>query len=139
MNDKNPENEPLRILLVDDMPMNLDLAVRLLTRRGHQVTAVENGQRAVEAFQKEAFDVILMDLQMPILDGFQATRRIRKHEADQSPTSRIPIIAITASDDMGDRQNCREAGMDGFITKPIDIKTVVQTICDIIANTKKTL
>lgn len=134
---KIPGNEPspsLKILLADDMPMNVELAVKLLTRRGHNVVAVEDGQQAVEQFKSEPFDVILMDVQMPVVDGLQATRMIRKHEAEQPTPSHIPIIAMTANDDPDDRRECKEAGMDGFITKPIDIKTIVGTIREIIEN-----
>lgn len=135
----SPANEPpppLKILLADDMPMNIDLAVKLLTRRGHKVTAVENGQQAVETFQRETFDVILMDVHMPIADGLEATRAIRALEAGQS---HIPIIAMTANNDESDKEDCRSAGMDGFITKPIEIKTIVSTIREIIKNTKERL
>lgn len=134
---KIPGNEPspsLKILLADDMPMNVELAVKLLTRRGHNVVAVGDGQQAVEQFKSEPFDVILMDVQMPVVDGLQATRMIRKHEAEQPAPSHIPIIAMTANDDPDDRRECKEAGMDGFITKPIDIKTIVATIREIIEN-----
>ncbi|MBI5728151.1 MAG: response regulator, partial [Candidatus Magasanikbacteria bacterium] len=87
----------MKILLADDMPMNVELTVKLLTRRGHNVVAVEDGQQAVEQFKSEPFDVILMDVQMPVVDGLQATRMIRKHEAEQPTPSHIPIIARTAN------------------------------------------
>ena len=128
---------PLKILLADDTPINIQLTVKLLTRRGHTVVAVEDGQQAVEAFQREPFDVILMDVQMPVVDGLQATRLIRKQEADRPGSSHIPIIAMTANNDESDKQNCREAGMDGFITKPIEIKTIADTIREIIESSQR--
>lgn len=131
-----------KILLADDMPMNLALAAKLLTRRGHKVVSVENGKQAVEAFQKENFDVVLMDMQMPEIDGLEAARIIRRYEEERSQkeaprAGRTPIIAMTANDDENDRRQCREAGMDGFITKPIEIKTVDQTIRQIIEQARK--
>lgn len=125
-----------KILLADDMPMNLALAIKLLTRRGHQVTSVENGKQAVEAFKNERFDVVLMDMQMPEMDGLEAARAIRKYEAEQSQKGRVPIIAMTANDDVSDKRECEQAGMDGFITKPLEIKTVDPTIRAIVEKTK---
>jgi CheY-like chemotaxis protein len=131
---------PLKILLADDMPMNLQLVVKLLTRRGHIVTAVENGEQAYESYKNNIFDVVLMDMQMPVMDGLEATRMIRKFEThqdqQQGTRSHTPIIAMTANDDENDKEACKKAGMDGFITKPIEIKTVVTTIRQIIDDTK---
>lgn len=131
---------PLKILLADDQPINVALVEKLLTRRGHSVVTAENGELAVEAFKKEIFDAVLMDMQMPVMDGLEATRKIRQYEAGQEAQrgsrSHIAIIAMTANDDENDRQACKDAGMDGFITKPIEIKTVVATIREIIDNTK---
>jgi len=125
--------ESLKILLADDTPMNVALATKLLIRRGHQVTSVENGLQAFETYQKEKFDVILMDVQMPIMDGIEATQKIRETESQESgPRGRIPIIALTANDGEADRKRYLESGMDGVITKPLDIKTMVQTMREII-------
>ena len=129
---------PLKILLADDLPMNLALVEKLLIRRGHTVRTVENGQQALEACKQETFDAVLMDMQMPVMDGIEATRLIRQHESDQGTHPHVPIIAMTANDDENDKQACRKAGMDGFITKPIEIKTIGTTIREIIDNAKKT-
>lgn len=123
-----------KILLADDNPMNLDLAARLLTKRGHQVTTAENGEDAVQAYLDNTFDVILMDLEMPGISGVEAARQIRAKEKasaiDTPPYT--PIVAMTAHDEEAERTACLVVGMDGFITKPIDIKTIHQTIRDII-------
>lgn len=123
-----------KILLVDDNPANLDLAVRLLTKRGYEVVTAENGQEAVDRFLENVFDVILMDLEMPVMSGIEAARQIRAKEKaaaiDTPPYT--PIIAMTAHDEETERTSCLVVGMDGFITKPIDIKSIHQTIQKII-------
>ena len=123
-----------KILLADDNPVNLDLTTRLLTKRGHEVVTVENGQEAVDCFLENVFDVILMDLEMPVMSGIEAARQIRAKERataiDTPPYT--PIIAMTAHDEEAERTSCLVVGMDGFITKPIDIKTLHQTIQEII-------
>ena len=103
----------LRVLVADDSPTNLKLTTRMLENRDHSVTAVENGRLAVEAIRLEAYDVVLMDLQMPVMDGIEATAAIRAEESTKG--SHVPIVAITAYDD---RQRCMEAGMDGYLAKP---------------------
>ena len=90
----------------------------LLQRRGHQVKVAEHGRAALEAFTREHFAVILMDMQMPIMDGIEATREIRKQEKLRQ-ADRTPIIAMTANAMEGDRERCLEAGMDDYISKPI--------------------
>ena len=135
-----PERRKLyKILLVEDTPQNIKLAFRLLTKRGHTVVVAENGQLAVENVKKENFDVILMDVQMPVMDGLEATKEIRKWESDHSTTqllNHLPIIAMTASAMKGDRERCLEAGMNGYISKPIKIKEVGKLINDIIDQSK---
>jgi CheY-like chemotaxis protein/nitrogen-specific signal transduction histidine kinase len=108
--------EPLRILLAEDNPVNQKLAVKLLEKQGHTVTVAGDGRRAVEAFQGGLFDLILMDVHMPEMDGLEATRQIRQMEAGRT---RTPIIALTALAMTGDREICLAAGMDGFVAKPI--------------------
>jgi two-component system sensor histidine kinase/response regulator len=103
----------LKILIADDSPTNLRLTTRMLENRDHSVTAVENGQLAVEAIRLGSFDVVLMDLQMPVMDGIQATAAIRADEGARGV--HVPIVAITAYDD---RQRCSDAGMDGYLEKP---------------------
>ncbi len=112
-----PQLSPLNLLLAEDSLANQKLAVGLLTRWGHQVSVVHNGAEAVEAVRARAFDAVLMDVQMPEMDGLQATVEIRSREA--STGRRVPIIAMTAHAMKGDRERCLEAGMDGYVAKPI--------------------
>jgi two-component system sensor histidine kinase/response regulator len=107
----------LRILLAEDNRVNQVLAVRLLEKRGHEVTVAGNGEEAIEALDRQAFDLVLMDVQMPEMDGLQATAAIRKGEMKTG--RHIPIIAMTAHAMAGDKERCLEAGMDDYITKPI--------------------
>jgi CheY-like chemotaxis protein len=102
------------------------LAVALLTRQGHAVTITNNGKEAVAAVDRESFDVILMDIQMPEMDGLEATAAIR---AKEIPAGRhTPIIAMTAHALKGDRERCLEAGMDGYVTKPIRPQDLYQAV-----------
>lgn len=115
----------LRILLAEDNVVNQHLAVRLLTKWGHDVTVCGNGREAVDAVANQTFDVVLMDVQMPVLDGLAATREIRQREQDTG--RHVPIIALTAHAMKSDRELCLAAGMDAFVSKPIrpDELTVV--------------
>ncbi|MCP3995415.1 MAG: PAS domain S-box protein [bacterium] len=106
----------LRVLLAEDSPINQKLAVRLLARRGHEVTVVDDGRQAVAAFQNGDFDIILMDIQMPELDGFGATAEIRELESEIG--GHIPIVALTAHAMAGDETRCLEGGMDAYVSKP---------------------
>ena len=123
-----------KILLADDNPMNLDLTSRLLKKKGHEVTTAENGEQAVALFLQDTFDVILMDLEMPVIGGIEAAQQIRaKEKASAIDTpAYTPIIAMTAHDQESEKTACLVVGMDGFISKPIDIKTLSQTIQEII-------
>ncbi len=112
------ESAPLRILLAEDNRVNQQVAVSLLERRGHRVEVVENGRRVVERWAAGEFDVILMDLQMPEMDGWEATRLIRDRERGQG--SRIPIVALTAHAMAHVRERCLEVGMDAVVVKPFD-------------------
>ena len=107
----------LHILLAEDNSVNRQLAVHLLFKRGHTVVAVQNGQEALAALKKEPFDAILMDVQMPEMDGLTATRLIRENE--RVTGLHIPIIAMTAHAMRGDREKCLAAGMDSYVPKPI--------------------
>jgi CheY-like chemotaxis protein len=115
--DAHEPGSRLRILLAEDNPVNQRLAVRLLEKRGHRVIVASNGQEAVAALQTAVVDLVLMDVQMPIMDGFEATAAIREKEAGGS--RHLPIVALTAHAMKGDRERCLSAGMDGYLPKPI--------------------
>jgi two-component system, sensor histidine kinase and response regulator len=108
---------PLRILLADDNPVNCRIAVLMLEKAGHQIDVVNGGAEAIAAVQRKRYDLVLMDVQMPAVDGLEATRRIR---ALPIAHAGVPVIAITANAMHGDDQRCFEAGMNDYITKPID-------------------
>jgi CheY-like chemotaxis protein/HPt (histidine-containing phosphotransfer) domain-containing protein len=110
----------LRILLAEDNPVNQRLAVVLLEKRGHAVTVVPTGLEAVRAVQRTRFDVVLMDVQMPEMDGLEATRRIR--EVERETGHHVPIVAMTAYALKGDRERCLESGMDEYLSKPIQTR-----------------
>lgn len=116
--DAPTEMPPLHILLAEDNPVNQSLMIRLLEREGHSVAAVADGEKAVEIAGRMAFDLVLMDVQMPIMGGVDAAAAIRLAEA-QSGRPKLPIVALTASTQTTDREACASAGMDGYITKPV--------------------
>jgi signal transduction histidine kinase/ActR/RegA family two-component response regulator len=122
----SPSPQRLEILVVEDNIVNQKLAQRMLQTRGHTVTVAADGEQAIHAFSQKQFDLILMDCQMPGMDGFQTTRAIRKLEVTASRT--IPIIALTASVLDEDRRRCEEAGMDGHLAKPIDFGQLEQLL-----------
>jgi two-component system sensor histidine kinase/response regulator len=117
----------LHVLLAEDNAVNQKLVQRLLEKRGHRVVVARNGREAVAAWEHEPFDVVLMDVQMPELDGLDAAAEIRRREAESSlrgagdpaPPTRIPIIALTAHAMEGDKQRCLDHGMDGYVSKPV--------------------
>ena len=112
-----------KVLLAEDNIVNQRVAIGLLTRRGHQVTVVENGQEALDAVSKERFDIVLMDLQMPVMGGLEATMAIRERERELS-TERVRIVAMTAHAMTGDRERCLAAGMDGYLAKPTESRVL---------------
>jgi two-component system sensor histidine kinase/response regulator len=116
----------LRILLVEDNRTNQLLAMGLLEKRGHEVAVAENGADALETLDKQTFDLVLMDVQMPGMDGLQATQAIRKNESKSG--KHIPIIAMTAHAMVGDQERCLEAGMDDYISKPIRPQQLVEVL-----------
>ena len=103
------------ILLAEDSLVNQKLALGLLQRQGHSVYVANNGKEAVNVLQTTTFDLVLMDVQMPEMDGLEATRRIRQQKRWQS----LPIVAMTAHAMNGDRERCLDAGMNGYISKPV--------------------
>ena len=124
---------PLKILVADDTAVNLALATKLLKRRGHDITSVEDGLQAFETFKKASFDVVLMDIHMPVMDGLESTAKIREFEASQPSRPPTPIIAMTANNEKSDHETYLKSGMNGIITKPMNIKTLVSQIREIIA------
>lgn len=121
------ESRPsLRILLAEDNAVNQKLAVRLLEKRGHSITVTNDGREALEALEKNTFDLILMDVQMPVVDGLEAAIMIRTKE--KATGERIPIIAMTAHAMKEDREKCLAAGMDGYITKPVKVQELLDAI-----------
>jgi signal transduction histidine kinase/ligand-binding sensor domain-containing protein/ActR/RegA family two-component response regulator len=121
-----PERPVLRVLLAEDNAVNQRVAARLLERRGHRVALAGNGREALEWLDREQFDVILMDVQMPELDGIETTAIIREREKGSG--SRVPIIALTAHAMKGDRQRCIDAGMDNYVNKPIEAVSFLETV-----------
>ncbi len=117
---------PLKILLAEDHPPNQQLAVRLLERRGHSVVVANNGLEVMAALEKESFDLVLMDIQMPEMDGFAATAEIRRRE--QKTGGHLPIVAMTAHAMKGDAERCLAAGMDDYVSKPIRRKSLYEAL-----------
>jgi len=116
----------LKVLVVEDNLVNQRVAVGILTRRGHAVSVAHNGVEAVDAVRETAFDVILMDIQMPQMGGLEATQAIRAFEAGAGRRARI--IAVTAHAMKGDRENCLAAGMDDYLPKPIDRQELLEAV-----------
>ncbi|HCY40618.1 MAG TPA: response regulator [Prolixibacteraceae bacterium] len=114
--------ESLKILLVEDNVLNQRVVTFSLKKYNHEVTIANNGLEAVELFREYKYDVILMDLMMPVMDGLEATVKIREEEEINNSDRRIPIIAITANTMDNDRDTCISYGMDDFMSKPFDIE-----------------
>ncbi len=117
---------PRRILLADDGLVNQQVARGLLEVRGHRVTIANNGKEALAALNRQAFDLVLMDVQMPEMDGFETTAAIRERE--QTTGNHLPIFAMTAHAMKGDRERCLDAGMDGYLTKPIQARLLYEAV-----------
>ena len=118
---------PLRILVADDVAQNLELLTLRLGRLGHQLTTASDGEQALALAQSQSFDVILMDVQMPLLDGLAATRRLRQWER-QAGRPTVPVVALTASVLEEDRRATQEAGMNGFVVKPVELSRLLAEI-----------
>jgi CheY-like chemotaxis protein len=122
------ERHPLRILLAEDNVVNQKLALRLLSQMGYAADVVGNGQLAIEAVERQTYDLVLMDVQMPEMDGLEASRRITaKYKADERPR----IVAMTANAMQGDREACLAAGMDDYVTKPIRVEALVAALMQV--------
>jgi osomolarity two-component system sensor histidine kinase NIK1 len=132
------ESVSYKILLAEDNLVNQKLAVRILEKQGHQIEVVENGLEAYEAIKKNKYDVVLMDVQMPVMGGFEATEKIRQWEKKSNPIDslsfRTPIIALTAHAMLGDREKSLAKGMDDYVSKPLKPKLLMQTINKCIHN-----
>ena len=132
MDPEMASRHPLRILLAEDNVVNQKLALRLLQQMGYRADLASNGIEAVESVQRQTYDVVLMDVQMPELDGLDATRRIC---ALLAPADRPRIVAMTANAMQGDREACLEAGMDDYLTKPIRVERLVEALNSVPART----
>ena len=121
-----PRIAPRKILLAEDSIINQRVALGFLAQGGHVVTVASNGEEAVDAIRREPFDLVLMDVQMPKLNGYEATARIREFE--RGTNRHLPIIAMTAEAMKGDRERCLESGMDGYVSKPINQQSLADAI-----------
>lgn len=121
--------EPMSVLVVEDNQVNQRVARRMLEKSGHRVHVVEDGAQAVEAVAAGGVDIVLMDIQMPVMDGLEASRRIRSAEAGSG--RHIPIVALTAHAMAGDRERCIEAGMDAYVTKPFNAETLASALAEV--------
>ena len=117
--------ETLSVLVVDDTPAIQKVLSAMLKRRGHQTETAKDGKEALDQVQEGVYDVVLMDIQMPRMDGVKATRAIRQLDP---PASRVPIVAMTAHSMRGDRERCLDAGMDAYLSKPIDADVLMRTV-----------
>jgi two-component system sensor histidine kinase/response regulator len=113
-------------LLAEDNPMNRQIVVELLQTRGHSVKLAANGHEVLQALDRDSFDVILMDVQMPEMDGFETTAAIRNRESESG--GHIPIIALTGMATESDRKRCLEAGMDAYLGKPVRARELFDTV-----------
>ncbi len=126
-----PSAAPLRVLLAEDNAINQQLALRILQKRGHEVVVAANGREALEALGRGRFDVVLMDLEMPEVGGFEATAALRAREKETG--SHVPVVALTAHAMKGDRERCLAAGMDGYVTKPILARELFAALDEVLA------
>ena len=137
----SPVRQPLQLLLAEDNEVNQKLALAILKKQGHSVVVARNGREAVEAVEREAFDAVLMDVQMPEMSGLEAARAIRQLESagqlaagrECYPTQALPIIAMTAHAMTGDRERCLEAGMNSYLSKPIQPDLLLKTLDELVA------
>ena len=121
---------PLNILIIEDNLINQKLAATLFKRIGHQVDLAMNGKLGVELFTKKQYDLVLMDIQMPVMTGIEATEAIRKVEMENNVKKPVIIIAVTTFNNEVDRENCLKAGMNDHISKPYKPKDILQIVAD---------
>ncbi|KAL4875883.1 hypothetical protein BJY04DRAFT_210991 [Aspergillus karnatakaensis] len=124
---RSGQSSPLAILLAEDNEVNQKVAVKFLEKYEHNITVVDNGLEALEKTRRTKYDIILMDIQMPVMGGFESTMQIRKYE-QESGVPRTPIIALTAHAMFGDRDKCMVAGMDDYLSKPLNQSQLIQMI-----------
>ncbi|MBA4407863.1 MAG: response regulator [Bacteroidota bacterium] len=124
-------DEKLSILLVEDNLLNQRIVTFSLKKYNHEVTIANHGVEAIEKFREQKFDVILMDIMMPVMDGLEATVKIREIENENNLKSRTPIIALTANTMDNDREKCISYGMDEFMAKPFDIERLKSIFCEL--------
>lgn len=122
---------PLRVLLVEDNLINQKVAYRMLEKNGHSVVTANNGKEALQVLADQEFDAVLMDVQMPEMDGLEATAAIRAGE--EGTDRHVPILALTAHALIGDRERCLSAGMDGYLAKPIQTAQLLQALAEVLA------
>ncbi len=127
-----PSLQELRILLAEDNVVNQKLAIGILGKLGHRITVANNGKEALEQIEKSPFDLVLMDVQMPEMDGLEATRELRRREA--RTLTHLPVVAMTAHAMKGDREHCLAAGMDDYLTKPIRLQDVADKLAELFEN-----
>lgn len=120
----------LRMLLVEDNPINQRL-IDFTLRKDFEITIANNGQEAVGLFSVDRFDVVLMDIMMPVMDGYEATVKIREIEGSDDTQRRTPIVALTGNTLDNDRQKCLAAGMDEYLTKPLILETFHQALINL--------
>ena len=136
----SPVGHPLHFLLAEDNEVNQKLVLAILKKQGHSVVVARNGREAVEAVEREVFDAVLMDVQMPEMSGLEATRAIRQLESagkltggrEGYRTHGLPIIAMTAHAMIGDQERCLEAGMNSYLSKPIQPYLLLKTLDDLV-------
>jgi CheY-like chemotaxis protein len=124
-------NDKIKILVAEDNSINIQVARYILAPLASELVFVLNGEQALEQFVKDNFDLILMDVKMPVMDGYEATQKIREIELERGKGERIPIIAMTANNMYEELQECLNKGMDGYLTKPFnsdDVRNVLKTL-----------
>ena len=131
------DNSRHKILLAEDNAVNQLVAKNIVQKLGYQVDVVENGKEAVSALEQSRYDLLLLDVQMPEMDGFEVTSTIRNQKGSKPDNSNIPILAMTAHALQGDRERCLESGMDDYISKPIDADMLRQKMNELLKGTRK--